>query len=979
MRDHFPYVEVTYAAPGRRFEKWRRVRYDRLGEVLAESHAYNTFATLQRYASAEPTGQPGQEPHWSDLLFDLDGEGALEDARRVVAFFHSLGLGPEAIRVYFSGRRGFHVLIDGQALGARPSPTLHQVYRLAASEVARLLGLTTFDESIYSRRRVIRVVGTVHPQSGLFKIELTLDQLQRWDMEQIKDAARSPTPDRPWEDNSPHPVAAAWLQRFVEVHEALGELKRKSEGHALKAGVMPECVADLLTTHIRLPGTRNRATMALAIWLKLSGVPEEQVGEQLVEWALRTPPELTSTPKAQIPANTLSVVHAVYSGDYYFSCAFMRSLGSAERPIRCHFDACPALKEELRPQPVPLARASDPEHYGRPILCSVLVAGKDASPYVVPSVLNAYCLGDGTAKACANCRMPAVGQRYELRIDERSPLLLRLVDVPDAMLRAALKEALGVPSSCRGLRYEVLQRTLVEEVKLVPKREATYEDEEHVVRRGFYVTTRGLATNQEYELVAYPWHHPRNQRSVLVFAEARSTASSLDVEWTEERLDALRLFQAGDSPEEIQAKLEEIHADLELNVTRIWKRRDVLCALDLTYHSVLGFWFQGEVVPRGWLQLLILGDTRQGKTQIVERLMKHYRLGQKVSGESASRTGLVYNLQETGGRWFLTWGTVPLNDRRLVIIDEFAGLPEEEIALLSDLRSTGVAEVQRVISAKANARTRLVFVSNPRSGYPLSQYAFGIQAVRELMGKAEDIARLDLVATAPAGDVSLEEINAPLSSHEPVPHRYTSDLCHLLVLWAWTRRPEQVRFEEEAEALVLQLAGMARSYECDIPLVEGAEMRIKLARVAAAIAARLFSTPDGQELVVKPGHVVAAAEFIERLLRAPGLRLDLYARTQTGAQADIDRALEEFADFPDLESLVPVITFNEYFTVSGLGDQLNWERDECRQLLSWMVKSRLVKQTRNGYRKTAAGHVFAHRLMGLGVEALKQRRKQREF
>ena len=119
--------------------------------------------------------------------------------------------------------------------------------------------------------------------------------------------------------------------------------------------------------------------------------------------------------------------------------------------------------------------------------------------------------------------------------------------------------------------------------------------------------------------------------------------------------------------------------------------------------------------------------------------MHHYRLGELHSGESSRRTGLVYNMQQNNKRWFLVWGAFPLNDGGLIAIDELSGLSEEDLAILSDVRSSGIAKATGVITAETTSRTRAIYISNPRNGRPLNSETYGVNAVLKLMGKAEDV------------------------------------------------------------------------------------------------------------------------------------------------------------------------------------------------------------------------------------------------
>jgi hypothetical protein len=103
-------------------------------------------------------------------------------------------------------------------------------------------------------------------------------------------------------------------------------------------------------------------------------------------------------------------------------------------------------------------------------------------------------------------------------------------------------------------------------------------------------------------------------------------------------------------------------------------------------------------------------------------------------------------------------------------------------------------------------------------------------------------------------------------------------------MWAWSRTAEQVVWVGDAAARVLQIAtehGEKYRYATEIPIVEPNEQKVKLARLAVATAAMLFSaSEDGQRVLVTADHVRFAADFLESLYAKPSLAFDDYAAAQ---------------------------------------------------------------------------------------------------
>lgn len=395
-----------------------------------------------------------------------------------------------------------------------------------------------------------------------------------------------------------------------------------------------------------------------------------------------------------------------------------------------------------------------------------------------------------------------------------------------------------------------------------------------------------------------------------------------------------------------------MHRDFEANVTKIYRRRDLLTALDLVVHSVLQFRFQGDVVRKGWVEGLIIGDTRCGKSESVGRMVNHYRVGELVTGENATFAGLIGGMQQTQKTWSITWGKFPLNDRRFLVIDELSGLPQEAISRMSGVRSSGVAEIIKIQTERTPARVRTLWMSNPRGKRPIAAFNSGIEAIQDLIGQPEDIARFDFALTVATGEVPLSVINA--AEHPRTAHVYTSQACNRLIYWAWSRKPDQIVFAPGAEAECLsQATRLSQRYVP--PLVEGAEQRIKIARLAVAAAARVYSTDEtGELVVVKPEHVQFVAEYLDTIYSKPSMAFDVHSRAKLADReiADVQEVQDRFnSTSADVRSL---LADSASFTVVDLQDYLGVDREAAQEFASFLVRKRCVRKGKFGYYKLPA-------------------------
>jgi len=398
-------------------------------------------------------------------------------------------------------------------------------------------------------------------------------------------------------------------------------------------------------------------------------------------------------------------------------------------------------------------------------------------------------------------------------------------------------------------------------------------------------------------------------------------------------------------------KLNEIYNDFSINVTRIYNRPLLHMAIDLAFHSLLYFKFKEHMLTRGWLDVLILGDTRTGKSECASKLIKHYRMGELITGENISKAGLIGGLNVINNRWIIKWGKLPINDRNLVVLDEVSGMSEELISDLSGIRSSGIAEIVKIRSDRTYARTRLVWLSNPNSKRGINSYSFPVYAVADLIKRPEDIARFDYAMVLKSDDVPLEVVN--IKKTPKTKHIYTTDICQKIVLWAWSRKAHEIKFTPEAEECVLDVATeLGKKYSSEIPLIEPNEIRIKIARISAAIACRLFSTEDGINLIIKPEHVIVTKNFLEDIYR--GMGYDTYSMSRKMVLSGEERQeLTTLIQSKPPELVIGLLDIN-VITAQDVADLISCDIPDANLLISQFVRKNLLKRYKRGYVKTPA-------------------------
>jgi hypothetical protein len=610
------------------------------------------------------------------------------------------------------------------------------------------------------------------------------------------------------------------------------------------------------------------------------------------------------------------------------------------------------IETEIEYQPVDFFESVKEEYYDKNVTYQAIAVGKNFSPYLAPKTIRISCSftrGD----SCKSCKLFFTGGGSTIEISDKD--MLDLIKCSQGEQRSKIKSLAGI-TGCGQFKAE-FDMQAIEEIFVSPTINSERIDRQFLIRKAF-VQSYNLQLNKTYSFFGKTVTDTKTQEATHYFKKHIPELTDLDkFELTEEDKKALKVFQPlVPGYQGVLFKIYEIARDLTYNVPEIIINRDnLIIACDLVFHSVLKFKFLDSMVEKGWTELLVLGDTRTGKTKTATKLCRHYRVGEYITLESATLPGLVGGMSQFGRDVMFSWGVLPINDGRLVILDEVNGLEVNDISNLSSIRDSGIAERTVVGSTrKTSSRVRLIWISNPRSSSArISHYSSGIEAIKELMGRAEDISRLDFAIIVAKEDVDVLKINQ--LTHQRCDHIYTSDLCNKCVMWAWSRKEKQVKFTEKAEKAILKFAiDMSSRYSDVIPLVQGSVQRIKIAKLAVAVACRLFSTEDGITVIVREEHVEFVVYFMQELYDSAYFGYKDYSKSKqeeqqiTGSEK-INREIDNLVDpykFITKMLNTNMMLFDDLTDFSGL------TTEKTKQLKQLLVSNNCLKRRKNFFVKT---------------------------
>lgn len=265
------------------------------GEMLGKNETREAYLShfvfgpeMQSHYAANRNSVAGfAGPCWCRwLVLDIDRDDladSLADARRLVTSLYQRY--PETVGdvpVYFSGGKGFHVLVE-LAHNPRPSVGFQRTARAFAELLAARAGVR-IDTSVYDIAHIIRLPNTRHPRTGLFKRFIASESLFQTNLNGILEYAKHPAGDGiPAVRTIPAKLADDWREaaaataRVTEARAAT----RRDFGPAPDARA-PRYFLDLLRFGVDV-GERHQTLFRCAAWLTEQGAPPSLVVALLTE------------------------------------------------------------------------------------------------------------------------------------------------------------------------------------------------------------------------------------------------------------------------------------------------------------------------------------------------------------------------------------------------------------------------------------------------------------------------------------------------------------------------------------------------------------------------------------------------------------------------------------------------------------------------------------------------------------------------
>lgn len=429
-----------------------------------------------------------------------------------------------------------------------------------------------------------------------------------------------------------------------------------------------------------------------------------------------------------------------------------------------------------------------------------------------------------------------------------------------------------------------------------------------------------LEAGKNYQIIYRVVPHPyKGQQQVLVVLEVKESGDVVtSFEVTPDTINDLKEFQKYSFKELVDKQKAYVKFNVDARLLEF---------IDLWYHTPREFNFGIMNNIRGYLDGIIVTESRVGKSSTAQALSKIYGLGSiaSLAGSSATPAGLIGGSTKAGSSSQIRPGLIPRNHNRAIIFEELAKAKYTLIPELTDIRSSGMVRINRTSGdLTLPASVRMLFLTNPKTEdegtiRPILAYPNGIEIVKPLIGAVEDIARFDFIYIL--GDVP-QEID-PLWMP---PEGFTEKQLQTRIRWIWSRSCDQVQISPDLQKYIVEKAkAFNDTYSCSVKIFS-TETWKKLARLAIAIAGYMVSTDiTYSNIIVQKRHVDIATVLLQSIYDNQIFKLKEFVTEERKQMActlsDIETAREMFTRYPSLIQYLENnnnVAKNTLLTISGL-------------------------------------------------------------
>lgn len=606
-----------------------------------------------------------------------------------------------------------------------------------------------------------------------------------------------------------------------------------------------------------------------------------------------------------------------------------------------NLDQYPEMAKDL--SPVTLHEAGRPENIKKTQRSKIQVTATAEETFTAPIEIIAK-KTKNSGKKGADTLTPGTVKEWSLE-EWNAKDLMHLIDnnFKEIHILKNKFKLLKIPKKEQAIQFKELAIETIYKCTVTDMFESTTDDIKQTEYLAYSIGQKlesGKKYDIEYRLIPHPY---RGQTIIMIIFNAREAADTVDTftinDISKEKLKVIKTLE-GNVEQRIGILTEKVKGILGYN-----GNNRLIQTLDLAYHTPLEFNFGHFQHVRGYLDTIVVGESRVGKSSTAEALRQTYQLGTitSLAGNSATVAGLIGGSNKVNGSFQTRAGIIPQNHRGLMFFEEFGKCNSNLIKELTDIRSSNEVRITRVSGTLTlPAMVRMIALTNVKSSgeiKSIASYPNGIEVITDLVESAEDIARYDIMLVL--ADKGTSHVDPFWEPEEP----FDDTVYQARIRWVWSRQPDQIVFSDEvAHYLITKANQLNDMYNTHIKIF-GTEAWKKLARLSIAVAGYLVSTDDSYEnLIVLKEHIDYAFNYFISIYDNETFKLGAYVAHERKYSTIDDEGVDLLQSCYDkapglLIQLEQVSKSNK----SQLRAASGLDRDEYNSIMSKLVGGMFVR------------------------------------
>lgn len=299
---------------------------DKIPEIRNRFNNTDVYSTIFCYDNDNQKDSNLYGPMYLDLDYNIESEDDFtklkEEVVSIVIYLEqNYGIPKSYIKFYFTGKKGFHLIISPVVFGIQPDNKLNVYYKEIAKELNLVTKTGLIDTKIYDNKRLLRMPNSINAKTGLYKVPITFENILKFSFKDMKEYASSPKPNI---EVNAKPCEKA-INKYKGIKEQINKPKEKKFKQPIKVVDLkeisfPECIVEILNTGA-CEGNRNNTTIILASAFFQKGASYQDTLDIVSEWNERlNEPSLSD---AEISTTVASAYQQVQNGRRY-GCTAIR-------------------------------------------------------------------------------------------------------------------------------------------------------------------------------------------------------------------------------------------------------------------------------------------------------------------------------------------------------------------------------------------------------------------------------------------------------------------------------------------------------------------------------------------------------------------------------------------------------------------------------------------------------------------------------